>query len=397
MPQHDRTQDVQEIESSSGFVDASFHTPSTRNTSVKTSERPSEDPCSLQELNELLGAVSNWRTFDVFRVAALCQGRPLQLVTLRVLEKLGISQRLELSLSRVRAFLEAVEEQYEKQPYHNNVHAADVVQALGSMVMSDVWTNVLTDMEILGVIIAAAVHDMGHPGLSNDFHKRTNSGFARRFKNADSYNETMHAELALCTLANIDYDFVAPLGDDFSGDFKILLQDLVLSTDMVHHRTVVDSFTARVESCGRDVKRWPAVARRDALRMLLHCADISNPARPWDKCQEWGRRIQEELFLQGDKERTLGLSVTPVCDRSVVDPAQNQAVFIDRIIMPCITALQPVAPEFVSEVRPLVEQSLARWRKMRDRLRKDEDDDYSNPMTVSYTNGCLSPACPRQQ
>jgi high affinity cAMP-specific and IBMX-insensitive 3',5'-cyclic phosphodiesterase 8 len=33
-------------------------------------------------------------------------------------------------------------------------------------------------------------------------------------------------------------------------------------------------------------------------RMLIKCADVSNPARPRDLCQEWGVRIAEEYFSQ---------------------------------------------------------------------------------------------------
>lgn len=33
-------------------------------------------------------------------------------------------------------------------------------------------------------------------------------------------------------------------------------------------------------------------------RMIIKCADISNPARPLPICQEWAYRIAEEYFTQ---------------------------------------------------------------------------------------------------
>ncbi len=33
-------------------------------------------------------------------------------------------------------------------------------------------------------------------------------------------------------------------------------------------------------------------------RMLIKCADVSNPARPLVLCREWAGRIAEEYFLQ---------------------------------------------------------------------------------------------------
>ena len=33
-------------------------------------------------------------------------------------------------------------------------------------------------------------------------------------------------------------------------------------------------------------------------RMLIKCADVSNPARPLNVCREWAVRIAEEYFCQ---------------------------------------------------------------------------------------------------
>jgi len=56
-----------------------------------------------------------------------------------------------------------------------------------------------------------------------------------------------------------------------------------------------------------------------ALCYVLHCADISNPARPWRLAREWGARVSEEFYKQGDRERALGLlPISPLCDRDEI-------------------------------------------------------------------------------
>lgn len=35
-----------------------------------------------------------------------------------------------------------------------------------------------------------------------------------------------------------------------------------------------------------------------AKRMLIKCADVSNPTRPLKQCVEWAKRIAEEYFNQ---------------------------------------------------------------------------------------------------
>jgi high affinity cAMP-specific and IBMX-insensitive 3',5'-cyclic phosphodiesterase 8 len=38
-------------------------------------------------------------------------------------------------------------------------------------------------------------------------------------------------------------------------------------------------------------------------RMLIKCADVSNPARPLKVCKEWAFRIAEEYFAQVSSRR----------------------------------------------------------------------------------------------
>ncbi len=48
---------------------------------------------------------------------------------------------------------------------------------------------------------------------------------------------------------------------------------------------------------------------------MLKCADVSNPAKPFDLYAEWTARIMEEFYLQGDIERAIGLAISRFMDR----------------------------------------------------------------------------------
>lgn len=51
-------------------------------------------------------------------------------------------------------------------------------------------------------------------------------------------------------------------------------------------------------------------------RILVKCADISNPCRPQKLCKEWAERIAEEYFDQTDDEKRMNLPVVfPDFDR----------------------------------------------------------------------------------
>jgi len=60
------------------------------------------------------------------------------------------------------------------------------------------------------------------------------------------------------------------------------------------------------------------------LQSLVHCADLSNPAKPLPLYRQWTERIMHEFFSQGDLERDQGLDISPMCDRhtATVDKTQ---------------------------------------------------------------------------
>ena len=61
--------------------------------------------------------------------------------------------------------LQDIERAYNNNPYHNNIHAADVTQTLGCFLANDQFAQKLTDLEIASMIFATCIHDVGHPGL----------------------------------------------------------------------------------------------------------------------------------------------------------------------------------------------------------------------------------------
>ena len=81
---------------------------------------------------------------------------------------------------------------YPSIPYHNNIHAADVLQAAYVLLLNPVFDGIFTDLEVcarfysllllisqvFATIIAAAAHDVGHPGFSNQYMSATQSPLA---------------------------------------------------------------------------------------------------------------------------------------------------------------------------------------------------------------------------
>lgn len=60
---------------------------------------------------------------------------------------------------------------------------------------------------------------------------------------------------------------------------------------------------------------------------MLHCADLSNPTKPLKIYQSWLNRVMNEFFLQGDRERSDGLEISPMCDRHNASVEKSQVKY----------------------------------------------------------------------
>lgn len=78
-------------------------------------------------------------------------------------------------------FFVGLENNYGRYPdilYHNNAHGADVLHSTLLLLNTPVLQRTLTDVEVLAALVAAAGHDVGHPGLNNGFLTGTGSELA---------------------------------------------------------------------------------------------------------------------------------------------------------------------------------------------------------------------------
>lgn len=69
---------------------------------------------------------------------------------------------------------------------------------------------------------------------------------------------------------------------------------------------------------------FASLDRNKVLSMMLHCADISHPAKPWSLHDMWTCRLVSEFFRQGDMEKELGRQCSPLCDRNTTLVPESQ-------------------------------------------------------------------------
>ncbi|NXN23366.1 PDE4D phosphodiesterase, partial [Nycticryphes semicollaris] len=221
--------------------------------------------------------------------------------------------------------------------YHNSIHAADVAQSTHVLLSTPALEAVFTDLEIMAAIFASAIHDVDHPGVSNQFLINTNSELALMYNDA-SVLENHHLAVGFKLLQEENCDIFQNLSKKQRQSLRKMAIDMVLATDMSKHMNLLADLKTMVET--KKVTSLGVLLldnysdRIQVLQNMVHCADLSNPTKPLELYRQWTDRIMVEFFRQGDREREKGMEISPMCDKHTASVEKSQVGFIDFIAHP---------------------------------------------------------------
>ncbi|XP_072657105.1 high affinity cAMP-specific and IBMX-insensitive 3',5'-cyclic phosphodiesterase 8A isoform X5 [Canis lupus baileyi] len=287
--------------------------------------------------------------FNIFELEAATNKRPLIYLGLKIFARFGICEFLNCSETTLRSWLQIIEANYHSSnPYHNSTHSADVLHATAYFLCKERIKQTLDPVDEVAALIAATIHDVDHPGRTNSFLCNAGSELAILY-NDTAVLESHHAALAFQLTTRDDKCNIFKNME--RNDYRTLRQgiiDMVLATEMTRHFEHVNKFVnsinkplAALEVNGevnRDEEAINTMLRSPEnrtliKRMLIKCADVSNPCRPLEQCIEWAARISEEYFSQTDEEKWQDLPVVmPVFDRNTCSIPKSQISFIDYFI-----------------------------------------------------------------
>uniref|UniRef100_A0A2K6Q6C2 Phosphodiesterase n=1 Tax=Rhinopithecus roxellana TaxID=61622 RepID=A0A2K6Q6C2_RHIRO len=204
-------------------------------------------------------------------------------------------------------------------------------------IIFSIFQAVFTDLEILAALFASAIHDVDHPGVSNQFLINTNSELALMYNDA-SVLENHHLAVGFKLLQAKNCDIFQNLSTKQRLSLRKMVIDMVLATDMSKHMNLLADLKTMVET--KKVTSLGVLLldnysdRIQVLQNLVHCADLSNPTKPLPLYRQWTDRIMAEFFHQGDRERESGLDISPMCDKHTASVEKSQVGFIDYIAHP---------------------------------------------------------------
>ncbi|XP_057700058.1 cAMP-specific 3',5'-cyclic phosphodiesterase 4C-like isoform X1 [Corythoichthys intestinalis] len=289
------------------------------------------------ELAKELEDLDKW-SFNIFQVAEFSNNRPLSCIMYTIFQERELLKTFRIPVDTFVTYVMTLEDHYHGNvAYHNSLHAADVTQSTHVLLSTPALDAVFTDLEILAALFAAAIHDVDHPGVSNQFLINTNSELALMY-NDESVLENHHLAVGFKLLHQDNCDIFQNLTKRQRQSLRKLVIDIVLATDMSKHMTLLADLKTMVET--KKVTSSGVLLldhyneRIQVLRNMVHCADLSNPTKPLPLYRQWTERIMEEFFRQGDKERERGMEISAMCDKHTASVEKSQVGFIDYIVHP---------------------------------------------------------------
>ncbi|TRY57448.1 hypothetical protein DNTS_031434 [Danionella cerebrum] len=275
---------------------------------------------------------------DIFKIAEYSGNRPLTVIMYNVFQERDLFKTFKIPSDAFITFLMTLEDHYRADvAYHNHIHAADVVQSTHVLLSTPALEDVFTDLEVMAALFASAIHDVDHPGVSNQFLINTNSELALMYNDA-SVLENHHLAVGFKLLQEENCDIFCNLSKKQRQSLRQMTIDMVLATDMSKHMNFLADLKTMVETkkvTSQGVLLLDNYSDRiQVLQNMVHCADLSNPTKPLELYRQWTDRIMVELFSQGDRERDKGIEISPMCDKHTASVESTQVGFIDYIVHP---------------------------------------------------------------
>ncbi|NWI57408.1 PDE3B phosphodiesterase, partial [Calyptomena viridis] len=335
----------------------------------------------LLDHDSLMEKMNNWnfQIFDLVKEMGDQSGRILSQVTYTLFQDTGLFKIFKIPTQEFMNYFCALENGYRDIPYHNRIHATDVLHAVWYLttrpipgfqqihnehimesemdeasgiapvqisyisskscpIVDDSYGCLASNipaLELMALYVAAAMHDYDHPGRTNAFLVATNAPQAVLY-NDRSVLENHHAASAWnLFLSRPEYNFLSNLDHVEFKRFRFLVIEAILATDLKKHFDFLAEFNAKVNDINSNGIEWSNENDRLlACQICIKLADINGPAKVRELHLKWTEGIVNEFYEQGDEEASLGLPISPFMDRSSPQLAKLQESFITHIVGP---------------------------------------------------------------
>ena len=346
------------------------------------------------------------KEFDIFELKQIVgQNNVLPVMGGVILEAFGLKNEKIIKVNKLEAFLNSLSSQYLPTTlYHNNMHGADVCQSVCLYFLNSNAEKILqtTVLDLLSILIASLGHDLGHPGLNNNFHINARTDLALTY-NDSSCLENFHCSKLFNILKKDETNIFEVLSVDEFKDIRKRMISEILATDMFFHKKIIETTKSKAHQIKQDKfefinndKDSIKAEQQSFLDYFIHAADLGHNSKLFKISIKWVELLSKEFWLQGDKEKSLGISVSFLCDRLNTNVPKGQVNFLTAFILPTFGLMTSMFPG-LSFTQKNVENNIKEWQKLADenrqrgwtpkKINKEEEKDIGNNSKKAYKLG----------
>jgi len=281
--------------------------------------------------------------FDILRV----HDSMLHDIGLNILLAMGATEKLNIPNLVCDNFVTKISKLYRQVPYHSFRHALDVTHSMYMFLTVTEARKWYTDLEKFAMVVAAMVHDVDHPGLSNSLLVALEHHLALQYNDA-SVLENHHAATAFRVLQDTSTALFAGLQPELRREVRKVMLQCVMATDMDLHGHLMEQLALRLNS---ERRFDPAHVPEDAAffsQLLIKACDLSNTFKCFESSRMWSMLSLIERMNQVDKEKAAGLRTASVdfLEEAKVSGPQ----FLANVAVPMYTAFTTVLPSAKSVI-----------------------------------------------
>ena len=313
------------------------------------------------------------KDFNIFELKKIIgQSNVLPLIGRVILETFGLKDDKIINVSKLETFLNTVSSQYLTTTlYHNNMHGADVTQTICLFFLNSNAEKMFqtTVLDLLSIFIGALGHDIGHPGLTNNFHVNASTELAITYNDA-SCLENFHCCKLFTIIKKDETNIFEKLSVNDYKDIRKRMISEILATDMFYHKEIMSMIQTKIPQIKNDKfefisddKDSMKKEQQSLLNFFIHSADLAHNTKLFNISLKWVELLSEEFWLQGDKEKSMGLNVSFLCDRKDTNVPSSQVNFIRGFILPTFDILVSIFPTLSYTVEN-AKNNINEWQKL---------------------------------
>lgn len=195
--------------------------------------------------------------------------------------------------------------------------------------------------------------------------------------------ENHHASYAFTLLNAPRYNILEGVDDDFYREFRRIVINIILATDMANHFSICSKFQARLAT--GPLSSDSMEDRLMLLKIIMKCSDISNASRPFNIAKKWANMCIREFLQQGDMEKDRSIPVSPLMDRNTLNFPKSQIGFADFVALPLFKHVCSAFPN-LSHMYDAIIYNRNQWQAIFDEaeIRNQKRGSSVDPITPDF-------------